>query len=182
MKCDQFISNYEAGSALDRLRAKAHARRCPRCAATREWLTQVQRQLHEPPELTPFHRRVWEQTAAEGAPQPIRHWIFRPRLAVAGGLAIAAFVVIALVLSLRRDVGPDNNGSVARRQNPPVAGPIETQPLQVSPKEIAQLETDLDRLAADLDRLAEEAARVEARRALGKLVAQHQPLESGDST
>lgn len=181
MKCDDFISAYETGSALTRLRAGLHASRCPKCAATRDWLRQVQSGLVEPAELTPFHRRVWDRAAVGDAPQPAWQRRTGPRLAIAGGLAIAAAIVVTLVLSSPRNEGaPDEE--IARNVPRPVAPNTKTRSLQVPAAEIKELEQGLDQLAMDLNRLAEEAERLEALRALNNLAAVHQPLNPGDST
>jgi hypothetical protein len=181
MKCDDFISSLETGSALSRLRARLHARRCPKCAATRNWLSQVQSRLATSAEITPFHRRVWEHAAVDNAPQPVWRWIARPQFAVAGGLTIAVVLIVTLVLSLPKNDGP-GDGEVARNVPLPVTSTIKTTSLQVPAAEIKELENGLNQIALDLDRLAEEAARLEARRALSALAAVHQPLNSGDST
>jgi hypothetical protein len=181
MNCDQFIPNYEFGSAFERLRAGAHARRCRNCAATRDWLSQVRGQLRDGTELTDFHRRVWDQAATEDAPQLIRHRMHRPQWALAAGLAIAALLLMALVLSFSLDDGR-GSGRVAQPPSPRSTPAVQTRSLQIPAEEIAQLETGLDQIAANLDRLEEEAARLEARRALGELVSQLRPLDPGDST
>jgi hypothetical protein len=100
---------------------------------------------------------------------------------MAGGVTVAAVVVISLVLSLP-EKGELNDGNFAENPKPPRAPSVVTVPLQVDPVEIAKIEGGLDQLAMDLDRLAEEAARLEALRALNELAAVHQPLNSGDST
>jgi hypothetical protein len=181
MKCDDFISAYETGSALRRLRARLHARRCPKCAATRDWLCQVRSGLIETAELTPFHRRVWERAAVDDGPRPVLRSAVAPRWAIAGGATLAAVVVIAIVLSLPRKSGL-NHGNIAVKSQPPSGSAIVTSPLQVAASEIAEIQVGLDQLAKDLDHLAEEAARLEARRALSELAALHPPLNSGDST
>lgn len=181
MKCDDFITSHETGSALSRLRARFHARRCPKCAATQEWLSQLRSQLATSGEITSFHRRLWEQVAVEEAPKPVWRWHANPRLAVAGGLAIAAVLVVMLTLSLpkKEEIRAPN---VAGNSHSPSAPTVVTMPLGVPPDEIAELEFGLNQVAADLDRLAEEAARLEARRAISELAAKHQPLGPGDST
>jgi hypothetical protein len=181
MKCDDFISNNESRSPWSRLRARVHANRCPTCAATREWLTQVRRQLATSAEITPFHRRVWERAAAHEAPDPTPGRIASRRFAVAGGLALAAALVVAFVLSLpKRDERRDKQLATNPHSRP--ASTIVTQSLKVPPGEIAALETGLDQLEADLKRLSEEAARLETLRAISELAAKYQPLNSGDST
>jgi hypothetical protein len=181
MKCDNFIANYEAHSAWSRLRARLHANRCPTCAATRDWLCQIRGQLAASAEITPFHRRVWERAAVDDSPQPVARRIATPQLAVVGSLALAASLVVALVLSPPQK---DNMGPKSVVINTPQRSfsTVVTRPLETSLAEIAALEAGLNQLEADLNRLSEEAARIEALRALSKLAAQYQPLDSGDST
>jgi hypothetical protein len=181
MKCDDFIANYEACSAWSRLRAQVHVKRCPTCASTRDWLSQVRSQLATPTAITPFHRRVWERAAAGDVPEPVAQRIATPQLAVVGSLALAASLVVALVLSPPEN-DPKGPNEVVLKLPQRSSSTIVTRSLEPSPAEIAALETGLDQLEADLKRLSEEAARLETLRALGKLAAQYQPLDPGDST
>ena len=179
MKCEHFISNHEARSAWSRLRARLHANRCPTCAAKLDWLSQVRRQLATTAEITPFHRRVWERAAE--APQPVSRRIASPRFVVAGGLALAAVLMIALLLSLpERDEMDPENVVLHPPQQP--SSTIVTRSIEISEAEFAALETGLIQLEADLNRLSEEAARLEVLRAIAELGAQHRLLSSGDST
>ncbi|MEX2139122.1 MAG: hypothetical protein WD894_07675 [Pirellulales bacterium] len=181
MKCDDFLLNYEAGSTVNRLQARLHARRCARCAVTRERLNELRKQLAAPAEISDYHRRVWERAAIDQAPEPVWRWVARPRLALAGGLAVAAALVVALVLSVPRNDEPQD-GRIAEHFQPPTAQTVTTFLLGATPAEISELELGLNQIEVDLDDLAEEAARLEARQAISELAAMYQPLGSGDST
>jgi hypothetical protein len=181
MKCEHFVLNHETGSALARLRARLHARRCAKCAAAQRRLAELGRALAAPADLTPYHRRVWERAAADAAPQlaPARQWLTPPRLALAGGLAVAAAVVVAIVLSVGGKQMP-GGASIVKNVDPPNG--IETQLLKESAAELAELEAGLDQMEKSLNRLAQEAELLEARRAISELAALYPPLGSGDSS
>jgi hypothetical protein len=180
MKCDEFIAHYESHSAWRRLRARLHAHRCPTCASTRDWLSEVRRQLAASAEITPFHRRVWERAATDGKSEPVSRRVAFPQLAIAGGLALAAVLVVALVLSLpkKHKVGPEDVVFDTPQRS---SSPIVTRPIESSQVELAALEAGLKQLEVDLERLSDEAASLEVLRALGELAAQHRPLNAGDS-
>jgi hypothetical protein len=136
--------------------------------------------LAAPTDLTPYHRRVWERAAADADSQlaPARPWLAPPRLALAGGLAVAAAVVVAVVLSVGNRQTPDGGQIV---KNPDPTG-INTQLLKEFATELADLETGLIQMETNLSQLAEEAERLEARRAISELAALYPPLGPGDSS
>lgn len=180
MKCEDFTSKFESGTAVERLQASLHARRCPKCSAARQRMCDLRRELAAPAELTAYHRRVWEQAAVDQAPEPVWRWLAQPRWAAAGGLAIAATVIVAIVLSMPK---PDDSADQQVAVKPPSPpSNVVTVPLRMPPEEMVALESGLDQVAADLDRLAEEAARLEARRAISELAASYPPLGANDST
>jgi hypothetical protein len=180
MKCDEFLPCLTTGSAFARFRARWHSRRCPHCAAVQERLAAMVRELDAAAPLTAYHRRVWEQaaveprTAAEASVDLSRRWTARPHLAVAGGLAIAAALLVAITLLVRPRNEKDQQ-IVERPQG------IRTELLAVSPAEIAELGRGLDQVEADLKRLEEQAALLQARREIGELAAMYQPLVPNDS-
>jgi hypothetical protein len=115
----------------------------------------------------------------EQAPEPARRWFLQPSLAVAGGLAVAVAVIVAIVMSLPpRETSPDRNIV----KGPKRGGDVVTMPLEVSLAEVTQLESGLTQLAQELDRLSEDAARLDARQAIDELAAAYQPLVPNDST
>jgi hypothetical protein len=179
MKCEEFITNHETGSVISRLRAKAHARHCPKCAQAQKRLADMRGALAVPADLTPYHRRVWERAAAEAAVEPAAawSWLTGPRLAMAGGLAVAAAVIVAVVLSVP-DTNVPESGKIARPTDPP-SGVV---PVRIMPEELAQLESGLNQVAHDLEQLAQEAELLEARRAISELAALYPPLGAGDSS
>jgi hypothetical protein len=183
MKCEDFTANHEAGSALAKMRARIHARHCAKCAAVREQLIELRQTLSVPAEITPYHRRVWERAAADAAPEavatPAWSWLTVPRLAMAGGLAVAAAIIVAIVLSVANNNAPDGE-RIAGNADPPSG--VTILPLRILPEEVAQLENGLNQVEADLKRLAEEAALLDARDAISALAALYQPLVAGDST
>jgi hypothetical protein len=181
MKCEHFVLNHETGSALTRLRARLHARRCAKCAASQRRLADLGRALADPADLTPYHRRVWERAAADKLPQlaPARPWLTPPRLALAGGLAVAAAVIVAFVLSLGGNQTPDGE-TIVKSSAPPTG--IQTQPLLDSAAQLAELEAGLVQMETNLNHLAKEAELLEARRAISELAAMYQPLGNADSS
>jgi hypothetical protein len=180
MKCDDFIVKHEAGSALAKWRATVHARHCAKCAAVRERLIELRRTLSVPAEITPYHRRVWERAAADAAagPAPAWSWLTGPRLAMAGGFAVAAAIIVAIVLSVASN-NPRNGERIVENTNPPS---VEILPLRVLPEEVALVEHGLNQVEADLKRLAEEAALLDARVAINELAALYPPLGAEDSS
>ena len=182
MKCDDFLPCLTTGSAIARLRARLHARHCSHCAHVQERLMAMRRELSSMEPLTAYHRRVWEQAAAQpwrAADASVglnRLWTARPRLAVASGLAIAAALLVAITLLVR----PGNKNHEPDLVERPPRG-VQTELLAMSPAEIAELESGLDNVKADLDRLEEQAALIQARRAIGELAAMYQPLVPNDS-
>jgi hypothetical protein len=182
MKCEDFTANHEAGSALAKWRAMVHARHCAKCAAVRERLVELRQTLSVPAEITPYHRRVWERAAADAAaagPAPVWSWLTGPRLAMAGGLAVAAAIIVAVVLSVTGNNARDGEVIVENTKSP---SGVVILPLRILPEEVAQLENGLNQVETDLKRLAEEAALLEARDAIGKLAAMYQPLGGADSS
>jgi hypothetical protein len=179
MKCEDFVTAHETGSAVTRLRARLHARHCPQCATMQHRLSELRHVLGSPMDLTPYHRRVWERVAIDTAPAPARSWFTGPQLALAGSLTLAAAVVVAIVLSVGDQQTPDG-GMIVKSVGPPPG--IETQALAESAADLAALEAGLAQLEADLNKLADEAALLEARRAISELAALYPPLGSGDSS
>jgi hypothetical protein len=94
---------------------------------------------------------------------------------VAGSLALAAAVLVAIVLSVGNRDLPDDRMIV---EKPPTG--IEIHSLKASPEELAQLNSQLDQVAADLDRLAQQAELLDARRAVSELAALYRPLGAED--
>lgn len=181
MKCEHFVLNHETGSAFMRLRARLHARRCVKCAQAQQRLADLGRALAAPADLTPYHRRVWERAAADTAPQltPTRQWLSPPRLVLAGGLAVAAAVVVAVVLSVGGKQTHDGE-QIVENANSPTG--IKTHLLKESAAELAELEAGLDQMETNLNQLAEEAELLEARRSIRELAAMYPPLGNGESS
>jgi hypothetical protein len=180
MKCEHFVLNHETGSALARLRARLHARRCAKCAATQRRLADLGDVLASPAELTPYHRRVWERAASDSARElaPARPWLTPPRLALAGGLAVAAAVVVAIMLSAGGKQTPDG-GTIVKSPNSP-SSVIAADRIQ--PEDVAHLQIGLDQVERELQRLADDAELLEARSAISELAALYPPLGNGDSS
>jgi hypothetical protein len=181
MKCEHFVLNHETGSAFTRLRARLHARRCPKCAQAQRRLADLGRMLATPADLTPYHRRIWERAAADTAAEfaPVRTWLTPPRLALAGGLAVAAAVVVAIVLSVGGKQMPDGE-RIVKNPNPPTG--IKTRLLKESATELAELEAGLNQMETSLNQLAKEAELLEPRRAISELAALYPPLDPADSS
>jgi hypothetical protein len=179
MNCDDFVTKFATGSMLTRMRARLHARRCAKCAAARDWLVRLCGEMSAPVELSGNHRRVWERAAIAEVQPAASQWTLSPRLAMAGGLAVAAGIVVMLVLTRRVDNVNDREVAV---QPPPRKSLIVTEPLQVPVAQLVELEMGLNQITTDLDRLSEQAARLEARRGLSELAAMYQPLGTPDST
>ena len=181
MKCEHFVLNHETGSALTRLRARLHARRCAKCAQTQRRLAELGQVLAAPADLTPYHRRVWERAAAETASElaPKSTWFAGPRLAMAGALAVAAAVVVAMMLSVANNNAPKQTKIAG---TPNSKSGVVTLPVQILPEEFAQLQIGLDQIERDLQRLASDAELLEARNAISQLAALYQPLGNGDSS
>ena len=181
MKCEHFVLNHETGSALTRLRARLHARRCAKCAQAQRRLAELGDTLAMPAELTPYHRRVWERAAAETTSElrPVRSWLAGPRLAMAGALAVAAAVVVAIMLSVANNNAPTQ---IRIANTPNSQSGVVVLPMRILPEEVAQLESGLDGVERDLQRLAKDAELLEARAAISQLAALYQPLGNGDSS
>jgi hypothetical protein len=181
MNCNDFIANHETGSIVARTRARLHAQRCAKCAATRDRLVQLRNELSTPAEISSNHRRIWERAALAEAPVPVRHWAPASRFALAGGLAVAAAIIVMLVLSLiNKDEVNDRNVATIPKQ--PRESTVVTVALRTPQDQIDELELGLNEVATDLDRLANAAARLEARRDLSDLAAMYQSLGPPDST
>ncbi len=181
MNCDNFIASYSTGSVITRMRAQLHARGCAKCAATRDWVIELRSQLSAPEHLSGNHRRIWERVALEEAPVPVRLSAPSPRLALAGGLAIAATIIVALMLSLPSK-DKSNERNIADKPQQPRESTVVTVPLRIPRAQMDELELGLNEVAADLDRLANAAARLEARRELSSLAAMYPSLGPPDST
>jgi hypothetical protein len=180
MNCDDFISSFSTGSILAKTRARLHARRCAKCAAARDWLVRLRGELQAPVELSGSHRRVWERAAIVEVQPTASHWTLSSRLAMAGGLAVAAGIIVVLVLSRPADQAIER--TVARKSQQLGSSTFETAPFSFEPQQLVELEFGLTQISSHLDRLAEEAARLEARRALSDVAAAYQPLGTPDST
>jgi hypothetical protein len=102
-------------------------------------------------------------------------------LALAGGLAVAATVIVALVFSLPRN-DKSNERDVADNGKQPRASTVVTMPLRIPQAQIDELELGLNEVATDLDRLSHAAGRLEARRELSDLAAAYPSLGPPDST
>jgi hypothetical protein len=180
MNCDDFVAKFATGSMLTRLRARLHARRCAKCAAARDWLVRLRGEMSSPATLSGNHRRVWERAANAEVQPTASQWTLSPRLAIAGGLAVAAGIVVVLVLTRRVDNVNEREVAVEPRQ--PRKSLVVAAPLRIPEAQLAELEMGLNQATTDLDRLAEDAARLEARRGLSELAAMYQPLGTPDST
>jgi hypothetical protein len=180
MNCDDFVAKFATGSVVARMRARLHARRCAKCAATRDWLVRLRGEMTVPVELSGNHRRVWERAANAEVQPATRQWTLSPRLAMAGGLAVAAGIIVVIVLSRPGD--QVNKQEVAVESPNARSSMVVTAPLQIPQAQLVELELGLNQISTDLDRLAEEAARLEARRGLSELAATYQPLRTPDPT
>jgi hypothetical protein len=179
MNCEHFVSNYTTGSMVARVRARLHATQCAKCAATRDWLGQLENELGWPAELTDRHRRLWEQAADVDEPQLARAWFGDRRLVLASSLAVAAALVVTVILSIP---GTDNSEMARPANGLQGNSSVATTSLKMPADQIVELETGLEEVASEIDRLAEEADRLEARRALGDLATSYPPLGAPDST
>jgi hypothetical protein len=180
MNCDDFVSIFSTGSVFSKARARLHARRCAKCAAARDWLVRLRGELQAPVELSGSHRRVWERAAIVEVQPTASHWMLSPRLAMAGGFAIAAGIIVMLVLS--RPADQANERTIVKKSQQSNTSTVETAPLKIPPQHFVELELGLTQISTDLDRLAEQAARLEARRGLSELAATYQSLGTPDST
>ena len=180
MKCEDFVTAHETGSAVTRLRARLHARHCPQCATMQHRLSVLRNALAAPVDLTPCHRRVWERAAIDTAPAPARSWFTGPQLALAGSLSLAAAVVVVAIILSAGDKQTPDNGTIVKNSGPPTG--IKTHELRESAADLAALEAGLAQMEAALNQLAEEAELLEARRAISELAALYPPLGSGDSS
>ena len=159
MKCDHFLAALETGGFVERMQARRHAARCPRCAAVRAALAAAKQQLRTCEPLSPHARQLWRQAAGEAAVRPSRHRTWIP---LAAGLATAVGVLLFIVATAgRKEPLP----------TPPPAGLAhsDTSPVREvvddvdSASELARLAATVERLDADLQRLRHQAERLEAR-------------------
>lgn len=156
MRCDTFLTAVETGRLLVRVRARHHARHCPRCAAAyRSWMTlKAQWAVAEP--LSPRSRRLWETALTE--PGPVRQ---RPAVWVPLGAALAAACVLLIVLlQLHR---PASDTAIVPTGPGVPSGPVVIEPID-SAVELSRLVSAVDRLDQQIERLKELAVRRDAER------------------
>ena len=179
MKCDEFLVRYQTGSALDRLLAGWHCRRCSRCSETRAWLGRIQTELAEPAELDAFHRQVWEQSTVNQVTRPAPYALSALRFAMVGALSAGILVMAVFWVSGLRNRGDDR---VANNTNNGAGVVTTTIQLRLSATEAASLNSDMDSMAKELSRLAESAALLDARRAVEDLASAYPSLDPADSS
>ena len=168
MRCDDFLRRFATGNVVERLLARLHAARCPRCAAARRSVQNIERQFSALAPLTLAHRRLWEQAAEREPPGEV---VLPPvsRARVGWSLAIAASLLLAGgLLWLNWPGGPPRQQPLAQREHGAVKSPVRSQPLDTA-RQIAQVDTTLARLSVDLDRLDQLAGLLESRQQASEL-------------
>jgi hypothetical protein len=159
MKCDRFLAALETGGLVERMQARRHAARCPRCAAARAALAAVKQQLGTCEPLSPRARQLWRPAAGEKAARPSRRRIWMP---LAAGLATAAGVQLFIVATgVRKEPLPAPPPATVVHSDAPLATEVVGE--VDSGGELVRLAAEVERLDADLQRLRHQAERLEAR-------------------
>ena len=154
MRCDDFLPALETGGHLRRLRARCHAKRCPRCAAVSAAFAETKHRLATPEPLSPRVRQLWKQAADSPAEQHAggRRWMW-----FATGLAAAACLVLIFV---KWGVRPPAVNHPIESSSP--AGVV-VEEINPAP-ELSRLEAATGQLEGRLRQIEEQIARRDARR------------------
>ncbi len=159
MNCDRFLAALETGGFVERMQARCHASRCPRCAAVRAALAVAKQQLITCEPLSPHAEQLWRQAVGEAA---VRSSSQRTWIPLAAGVAVAAGVLLFLVATaVRKEPLPTPPpAGVARSDSLPAREVVDEVD---SAGELARLAVTVERLDADLQRLRHQAERLDAR-------------------
>lgn len=187
MNCDDFLPRLATGGWFGRLRARRHARRCPRCAAAALWLLELKAEQETP--TVPAHlRQMWLAAGTAGvrpsAAAPLGPPMRRRALHAACG-SFALVCVLLLFAAVRRwkadsDINQAAGDKVASlRQAPaPTTTPgsasgaivvIELDPAQ----QLDWLGERAMQLTGDLEKLAQASQKREVKEAIDAVLARH---------
>jgi hypothetical protein len=169
MKCSKFLGHLETGGRMRRIAARFHAMRCPRCAAAREALAEAKRVLASAAPLSDHQRRLWIQAGC-GAPtkQPLRRR--RIAIAMAATVAVGVFIAVAVALWPKRQTPAASEIAQVRLQPPAVATTMHELDTAAA---FTRLEGDVVQLQSELDRLGRDAALLDARQRVTKILTKY---------
>lgn len=169
MKCDKFLGHLETGGSARRMLARLHAMRCPRCAAAGEAFAEMKRELASAAPLSERQRRLWMQAGRGAASQP---WLLRRRIgiATAATLAVGTSIAVAVAWWPKRQAPRGSGVAEVRLEAPGVATSVHDLDTGAA---FARLEEDTTQLQSELDRLGRDAALLDARQRVTKILAQY---------
>jgi hypothetical protein len=174
MKCDDFLPSFAAGGMIRQTQAIFHAARCTHCAAVRGRFLEAKRQWAHPSAVTAVHREVW-QRAATTEPLPSAR---RIALAPKWAFATAAFLLV-IVTALILTGLPRRPAVTEVAQDLPPIDALELPALQQQPHDqttFESIERALDQLAVELNALGKQAALIDARQDVDRLLTTYKPL------
>ena len=159
MNCDSFLPAMETGGLVQRMLARCHAARCPRCAGVQAAFTATKQQLAAAEPLSLRDRQLWERAAGEVDLQPVRRRGWLP--AVAGlGVATCVLLLVVAVATRPKPSTPIERPGVVRS----VPGTLDREVLEEvsSADAVAQFVEAVDRLGAEVQRLQQRAEKLDA--------------------
>lgn len=172
MKCQDYLPSLETGRWWQRLAARRHAARCPRCAAARLEFEAAIRELAQPAEVSPELKARWRQATNE--PLPAARQIDAPRKADIQtasasrrrlAIAIACAASIAAIVGVAWWQWPDNG-----QQRP--AATADVHEVETS-QEFTRLESSLALLDGELRQVERDIERMQARQLAAELMRSH---------
>ena len=159
MNCDSFLPALETGGFVQRMLARCHAARCPRCAGVQAAFTATKQRLAAAEPLSLRARQLWERAAGEVDLRPSTRRVW---MSAAAGLGVATCILLVVVAIATRpkSIAPNGRPDVVRS----VPGSLDRQVIEEvsSADGMARLVEAVDQLRAELQRLQHRAERLDA--------------------